>query len=58
MKRIQKFLYSAVGLVLCLPAFADAPGKNGARTLSAANTVINQYDVLASAAQQARPPSP
>ncbi len=50
MKRIQKFLCAVVLTLLALGAWADAPGKNGARTIAAANTVINQYDVLASAA--------
>lgn len=48
MKRIQKFLSAMVLTLLALSAWADAPGKNGARTIAAANTVINQYDVLAS----------
>jgi len=50
MKSIQKFLLSTLLFVLSLSAIADAPGKNGSRTIAAANTVINQYDVLAAAA--------
>lgn len=50
MKSIQKFVLSALLFVLSVSAFADAPGKNGSRTIAAANTVINQYDVLAAAA--------
>lgn len=56
MKRVQKFLFEGLAVILILTlsaglsAHADAPGKNGARTIAAANTVINQYAVLASAA--------
>ncbi len=39
-----------LGLCLCATAFADTPGKNGARTVAAVGTVINQYTTLAGAA--------
>ncbi len=35
---------------LCPAAWADSPGKNGARTITALNTVVNQSTTLASAA--------
>ncbi len=51
MKRIQKFLLSALLLLMMsVSAWADAPGKNGARTIVAASTVINQYTLLVSVA--------
>ena len=50
MKRINRFLLSALLFMLSCSAIADAPGKNGSRTIGALNTVINQYDVLAAAA--------
>jgi uncharacterized repeat protein (TIGR01451 family) len=51
MRRLLRILtHVLVCLALAPAAWADAPGKNGARTIGAAGTVINQYDVLASAA--------
>ncbi|MDO9405682.1 MAG: hypothetical protein Q7T87_16745 [Polaromonas sp.] len=44
---------SALGLLLLSTqpvALADAPGRNGSRTVTAANTVLNQYAVLAAVA--------
>lgn len=43
-------LWTVLALSVSAPAFADAPGKNGARTIAAANTVINQYTTLSAAA--------
>jgi uncharacterized repeat protein (TIGR01451 family) len=36
--------------LLCQPAWADSPGKNGARTITALNTVVNQSTTLSVAA--------
>ncbi len=50
MKLLQKYLSLVLLFVLGVPAWADAPGKNGSRTISSGTVIINQYDVLNGAA--------
>jgi hypothetical protein len=48
MRRLARFaLAAAVALVPFGEGFAYQPGKNGNRTVTAANTVVNQYALLA-----------
>lgn len=51
MHRFARFaLAAAVALVPFGEGFAYQPGKNGNRTITAANTVVNQYALLAASA--------
>ncbi len=54
MNKLRMLSAVFAGLVLTAigsgAVWADAPGKNGARTIGAANTVINQYTTLAAGA--------
>ena len=48
--RVIVAAFAAWLLAFAAPAWADSPGKNGARTITAANTIVNQSTTLAAAA--------